>query len=307
MNNNTYIDKITGPVIPIPTPFKENKAVDHESLKNYIKFLSENGIKNIMTTVGTSRYNLLTEEEVKATNKTIAESCDNGMISIVANPIIGDLEKGIEYAKHAENVGANVYLCYFPERYYGDDLIVSYFKKIAASISIPILIHEMPMRNGLGGGSIQYSLSLLEKLFAIDNVIGVKEESLDINYGNSLVKNISDKAVVIGAGGGMSRYLRDYWRGAKAFLGGIGNFYPKLELDFYDAMMQKDFEKAHKIVHEQEIPYFEKVVPKGWHPSLKAAISLTGYIKNEERPPMKAFSEQELKELESILKENNWI
>ena len=50
--------EIVGPVIPIPTAFDKNQN-DLDSLKSYVNKIVELGIPNVMTTIGTSRYNLL--------------------------------------------------------------------------------------------------------------------------------------------------------------------------------------------------------------------------------------------------------
>ncbi|HTL80349.1 MAG TPA: dihydrodipicolinate synthase family protein [Bacteroidia bacterium] len=305
---NKYIDKVTGPVIPLPTPFNSKFEVDYGALSSYVKFLVDNGIRNVMTTVGTSRFNLLTEDEVKKVNETVVKAAAGKAITIVANPLTGGTDKAIEFGKHAEQIGADLFLTYYPERYYGDDNTYDYLKAINDAVNIGILIHEMPMRNGYGPGNIQYSLPLLHRLLELKNIVGVKEEALDAEYSNKIVAEIKDKAVVIGAGGGMSRYyLRDHKLGSKAFLGGIGNFIPQLELEFYNAMMNGDQERAGKIVNEIEIPYFTKVVPVGWHPSLKAALALKGLMPAHERPPMKQYTAEETNVVKEAMKSNNWI
>ncbi|MEQ8907578.1 MAG: dihydrodipicolinate synthase family protein [Vicingaceae bacterium] len=305
--NNPYLNEITGPVIPLPTPFNADESVDHESLHNYVTFLVDNGIKNIMTTVGTSRYNLLTNEEVKAVNETVVKAAAGKAKTIVANPPFGGQMHALEFAKHAEEIGADLYLAYFPDRNYGENDILNFFQELSDAINIGILIHEMPLRNGLGGGAVQYSVPLLKKLLQIKNVVGVKEEALDIAHSNAVVRAISSEAVIIGAGGGMSRYLRDYWLGAKAFLGGIGNFAPQVELDFYQLFENKEFEKAYQLVEEVELPFFQDVVPFGWHPSLKGMLHLCGHMQEFERRPLKQNSKEELNQLKATLQKNNWL
>src|ERR1051325_4746319 len=242
---NRFIEKVTGPVIPLPTPFTSSFEVDHEALYSYVQFLVSNGISNVMTTVGTSRFNLLSESEVKKVNETVVKAADGKAITIVANPTTGGTASAVDFARHAEKIGADLFLAYYPERYYGEENTFQYFKTIHDSVGIGILIHEMPMRNGMGGGNVQYSISLLERLMELKNIVGVKEEALDAEYSNKVVAALKDKAVIIGAGGGMSRYfLRDHDLGSKAFLGGLGNFSPRLELDFFEAMMKGDREKA---------------------------------------------------------------
>jgi len=303
---NKYLDEIQGTVIPLPTPFLADESVDHDSLSKYVKFLVDQGIPNVMTTVGTSRYNLLNAEEIKAVNKTVVKAANGQAKTIVANPPFGRQADAIEFAEHSREIGADLFLAYYPERFYGDDYLLDFFGKVADAAGIGVLIHEMPMRNGLGGGSVQYPISTLKKLLDIPNVVGLKEEALDMAYSGSVVRALAKKAVIIGAGGGMSRYLRDYWSGAKAFLGGIGNFNPALEIEFFAAMQAKDYDKAYGIVNQVEIPFFQKIVPFGWHPSLKAMLALRGHMEGYERKPMKQSSEEERSKIDEIMKSNHW-
>ncbi len=308
MKSNKYLEKVTGPVIPIPTPFTKSQDVDYAALKSYIQFLVDRGIKNVMTTVGTSRFNLLSEEEVKRVNETIVESVDGKAVTIVANPLTGGTKHAIDFAKHSEEIGADLFMAYFPERHYGEENTFKFFEQVCNNISIGVLIHEMPKRSGLGGGPVHYSLPLLDKLFEIDNLVGLKEEALDADYSNQIVERFSKIAVIIGAGGGMSRYLyRDFDLGAKTFLGAVGNFIPELELEFFDAITSGNKERATQIVEELEQPFFEKAVPMGWHPGLKAALALKGLMPIYEREPMKFMSGAEVEELKSIMKSYNWL
>lgn len=305
---NKFYDKVSGPVIPLPTPFTADHSVDYDAMFSYVQFLVNNGIKNVMTTVGTSRFNLLTKDEVKKLNETVVKAAKGKAITIVANPTVGGTPEAVEFAKHSEAIGADLFLAYYPERFYGDDNTYKFFKTLNDNSSIGILLHEMPMRNGFGGGTVQYSLDLLDRLLDLPNVVGVKEEALDHEYSNKVVARIKDRAVVIGAGGGMSRYLlRDHQLGAKAFLGGLGNFVPQLELEFFEAITSGNKQRAEQIVNEIELPYFGKVVPMGWHPSLKAALALKGLMPAYERPPMPEIHGDNLVILKDVMKANNWI
>jgi len=306
---NKYLNKITGPVIPLPIPFTECEEVDYVALESYVKWLVDNGIKNVMTTVGTSRYNLMTPDEAMKANETVVKAAAGKAISIVANPQFGGTKHAIEFAKHSESIGADIFLAYFPERHYGEENTYDYFKELSDSVSnIGILIHEMPMRNGFGGPQQQYSLELIDRILDLENVIGMKEEALDAEYSNQIVEKFSEKAVIIGAGGGMSRYLaRDFERGAKAYLGGIGGFAPQVELEFFDAMITGNTVEAEEIVKSIEKPYFDVVVPMGWHPSLKAALSVKGLMPKFERKPMRVMPDSEYDQIREIMNNNGWL
>lgn len=297
------IDQIIGPVIPIPVPFTHDFELDLPALEKYVGFLCRSGISNIMTTVGTSRFNLLTVEEILRVNACVIQACSGNVNSIVACPSHCSTKTAIKYGLHAQELGASFYLAYYPERYYGDEYIYGFFQELSKNLSIPILIHEMPMRNGLGPETVQYSLDLLDQLLEIPGICGLKEESLDENYSRQIVEQLADKAIIIGAGGGMSRYLRDFSLGAKTFLGGIGNIYPQMELDFFQSLMRGDVSEATIFVKDYELPFFQSTISMGWHPCLKAALSLGNLLPPYERPPMKQIKGDQLLELKKSLDE----
>jgi 4-hydroxy-tetrahydrodipicolinate synthase len=56
--------RIRGPVFPIVIPFTENEDVDYEGLHRYVEFLVNGGARVLLLTVGTSRFNLLTSQEM---------------------------------------------------------------------------------------------------------------------------------------------------------------------------------------------------------------------------------------------------
>jgi len=300
---------VRGVVIPLPTPFRGDLDVDHEALARYVGWLIGHGIDTVMTTVGTSRFNLLTPDEAKAVNQTVVEAAGGRATTIVANPQFGSTHHAVTFARHARVIGADYFLAYYPERYYGDDNTVEFFSAIAsAADGLGILVHETPMRCGFGGPARHYSAAVLERLLQIDGVVGMKEEALDADHSNALVETFSGGAIVIGAGGGMSRYLeRDFDRGAAAYLGGIGGFAPAVELAFFSALTGGRRAEAERIVAELERPYFDTVVPWGWHPALKAAISLKGLLPIEERPPMKSLNDDQMTSLRHVLASNGWL
>lgn len=299
---NKTVEKVQGPVIPLPIPFHEDDSIAYDALAEYVNFLCEKGIPNLMTTIGTSRYNVLNFDEIRKVNETVVKAAKGRAVTIVSNPQVGGTKHSIDFAKHAESIGADFFLVYFPERDYGDEFTIPFFKRIHDESNIDILIHEMPFRSGLGPGNYQYSISMLNELLSFERIVGMKEEALDEAYSNLIVETFSKDAIIIGAGGGMSRYFyRDFSRGAKAFLGGLGNFIPEIELDFYQKMINGDQEGARRIVEDIEIPYFKKVVPIGWHPHLKAALAYKGLMPKWDRMPMKMLSQEELKMLEEAI------
>lgn len=299
--------RVRGPIIPLPTPFTEDFEVDYEGLGRYVDHLASNGAGGMMTTVGTSRFNLLDKAEMLRINDTVLQAAAGRCLTIVSTPMTGSTRQCIEFGQRAKAAGADILLVYHPERHYGDDTLFGFFNDIADAVDIALMIHEMPMRNGLGGGQMQYSVSLLNRLLdEIPNVIGMKEEALDWNYSGAVLKATAGKAAIVGAGGGMSRYLRDYWHGARAFLSGIANFAPALENEFFEAMLNENFKRAHEIVYTIEAPFFQALVPVGWHIALKECLHVAGLMQPHERPPLRRVLPEQRAIVRSVMEENGW-
>lgn len=298
-------NSIAGPVFPILTPYTQSGDVDSSALQKYIEFLSSSGAKTILTTVGTSRFNLMSNAEIMAVNKILAASTDQNTITLVAGPLSGSLAINIEFAQHAEKSGADGYIAFFPERWYGPEAIFGFFEKLSQSVSIAILIHEMPMRSGYGG-QMQYPIDLLDRLIKLPNLVGMKEECMDGGYAYKIHRHLSEQCAIIGAGA-MRNYMRDFHAGAKANLVGVGSFFPKVEIAFQEALKSGDTERAHKIVREYEDPYFDIAVSLGWHPQLKETLNILGLMPPYERAPMPRLNLDQQDQLKKCINELGWL
>jgi 4-hydroxy-tetrahydrodipicolinate synthase len=297
--------QLVGPVFPILTPFYETGEVDHESLERYVKFLVAAGAGTVMTTVGTSRLNLLSEDEIRAVNATVAAASSAKTMTIAAGPMTGSLHSNLEFARHAESVGADAYIAYFPERWYGPEAVFDFFRQLSESVSIGIMIHEMPIKSGYGG-QVQYPLDLLERLVELPNVVGMKEECMDGGYAYKLHRRLQGKCAIIGAGA-MRNFMRDFHAGAKANLVGVGSFFPRVEMAFHQAMNAGDMEKAHRIVRQYEDPYFDVAVELGWHPQLKETLHLLGLMPPFERAPLPRLNETQRVRLRDCIEHLGWL
>src|SRR5438105_4995707 len=102
---------IRGPVTPIPTPFKadDRYAVDHDALARYVDWMVTQGAPAMLTTVGTSRFNLLTTDEMLAVNETVVRATNGRAMTIVSGPFSGSTRENIRFAQHAAKIGAGAF------------------------------------------------------------------------------------------------------------------------------------------------------------------------------------------------------
>lgn len=303
-----FLDAVKGPVFPIPIPFNEHGAIDYQGLGRYVEFLLGHGAATIMVTVGTSRFDVLTIDEMKKVNQVVAETAQGKATVIVTTPPKGPTSQAIDFAQHAQSVGADAILAVYPDRYYGDSSVIQFYKDVALSCKIGVMIHLKAIpagRAGLGP-QVQFSPKLVEHLAAIENLVGIKEESLDPALSYQYSRHLSDKILIIGGAGGMRDYLTKYNWGQQAYLVGIGNFVPRLEDRFYKALFQGELDVARKIVFEYEEPFFDVALGAGWHLALKEALAFFDLMKPWERPPLSRISQEEQNKIINLLRSIQW-
>lgn len=292
-----FLKNVKGPVFPIPTPFTEDGHVDYQGIETYVQFLLEKKARTLMVTVGTSRFDVLTVDEMKKVNETVVKAIRGHAVTMVTTPTYGPTSQAVDFAMHAEDIGADSILAVYPERYYSDEDVFHFFEDIAGACSIGVLIHLMPIRPGRFGVGTQvhYSPDLVARITALENVVGIKEESHDQGLAYKYTRLFGHQIVVIGGAGGMRAYLAAYQWGQPAYLVGIGNFVPEIELAFYAALEKGDYEGAHRIVFDKEEPFFDASVRVGWHLALKEALDYKGLMPAWERRPMARLSDQDQK------------
>ncbi|MDZ4701361.1 MAG: dihydrodipicolinate synthase family protein, partial [Rhodothermales bacterium] len=297
--------RIRGPVFPIPIPFTSDESVDYAAIRTYANFLVEHGAPVLLMTVGTSRFNLLTRDEMMAANAALVEAVDGRAMAVAAGPgpFSGSTRENSAFARHARSIGADAILLVYPERWYGDEPVVGFFNDVAASADIGVMVHAVAMRDGFGGMHARrlMDLALLEKIAAIENVIGVKEENGERAVYEAILAGLNHLLPIIGAGGAMRRFINDAKLGAFTYLVGIGSFRPDLAMTFYRAVMAGDEARATAIAAAYEDPYFAKAVSYGWHRALKETLHVLGLMPPYERAPLDRLKPAECDALRELV------
>lgn len=293
----------SGPVFPIPPSFDNREEFDEEQIKNYLLFLYNSGVKIIMTTAGTSQFNLLSIEEIRLFNDICANSNFNACI--LGIPILSKkhIIDEISYinSKNYKNVGI---ILIYPDRYYDNDTVINFFNEIADFSNYPIFIHGLPIRNGIGSGNHSYDKKIIECLSKNKNIFGMKEESPSYEEGFQLCSNLVNKEFIfIVAGGSQRRFTFLHTAGAQTFLSGIGNIYPELDIDFFIKITSKNMPEAIEIMNNYETVLFKTFMKLGWHKSLREGLRQKKLCCFFNRQPFPKSTHEEKLLIKNVLEE----
>ena len=286
----------TSTVVAIPPSYESDGTAEVESTSSYLDFLTSRGIDTVMSTAGTSQFNLLSYEEIHQFNAAIASSDAKKKILGVPPCSLRDALKFTNDALKYCDSSCRLMLL-FPDRYYDDKTIISYISSVSDAAGSPVYIHCMPMRKGTGG-TWDYTSYVINDLHSKGVLEGIKEEHTSLKKSYDFVGDLNSDIDVIVAGGSMRRHQFLKSAGANSFLSGIGNLIPKVELDYVESVsslscIQKNL--------ELETSLFSVFMKYGWHPSLRYALRHLNLTCKADRQPWPDLSDIAKEEIEAVV------
>ena len=84
---------------------------------------------------------------------------------------------------------------------------------------------------------------------------------------------------------------------------GVGCLDPKISIDFYDALLSKNYKFCDNIIKKIERPFFKMISKYGWHIAIKSCLCDMNLMKKYERSPLKELNQKKHNEI--ILFMNN--
>ena len=161
-----------GSAVALVTPFDENGKVNFDKIKELVEYHIENGTDAIVACGTTGEASTMSNEEKHAVIDFTVKFVQK-RIPVIAGTGSNCTKSSIELSKFAQSVGCDGVLVV--TTYYNkttQEGLISHYMAIANSISIPIILYNVPSRTGLNILP-QTALALSD----IPNVVAVKEAS----------------------------------------------------------------------------------------------------------------------------------
>tara|TARA_R100000152_G_C6764867_1_gene189559 strand:- start:377 stop:1243 length:867 start_codon:yes stop_codon:yes gene_type:complete len=284
-------------VIPIPPSYNKDESLCLKDTAKYLKFLEKYrcpkgwGTRTIMTTAGTSQFNLLDQNEIRSFNECVSDF--DGKVILGLPPL--SLNQVIKFIKNSRSNNFSNWMALYPDRYYDDESIIDYFKRIREHTNSPIYLHGMFARSGYGG-HWNYTSDILNKLWEDKVICGIKEEHSELQKSYNVLQKLPFELDIIVAGGSMRRHQFLRSAGANSFLAGIGNLFPRIEERYVQGISMD-----HCL--EQESKLFSVFGKHGWHRSLRIALSLLDLGCHYDRMPYPKRKKEVVDDIKKVLEQ----
>jgi len=279
------------------TPFHEDGSVDYEAYARLVDRQVEAGVDFLVPLATTGETPALSQEEKVEIYKVVIKHA--GGLPIVPGVGVNCMADTLANIRLLEPFKPDAFLVVVP--YYNKPTQrgqYEYFKAVAQSTDIPIVVYNVPGRTGAN----MLPDTLIRLAEDCDNIIAVKEASGNYSQVSEIVRRAPEGFSVLSGDDDMT--LAFMATGADGVISVASNIAPKEVCCMVDAIMDDDMSLARKM-HHKLFPLFKACFVESNPIPAKAALNIMGEMSDTVRLPL-AEASQQTRDLMSNVLEDLW-
>ena len=260
--------KWEGVMPAITTKFTADDSLDLDMFSTNVEAQLKAGVHGIILGGTLGEASTLTEDEkevlVRETVSLVGEK-----VPVIINIAEQTTKGAIAAASNAEKFGASGLMMLPPMRYKADDFeTITYFKRVAQSTDLPIMIYNNPIDYG-----INVSLDMFEELLSCDNIKAIKESTRDITNITRIRNRFNDRLKILC--GVDTLALESLLIGANGWVAGLVCAFPAETVAIYELAKQGRIAEATEI-YRWFMPLLELDISPQLVQNIKLAEVATG-------------------------------
>lgn len=267
----------TGVATALATPF-DDSGINIKEFKKFINFQIDSGIDALVVCGTTGESSTMTQEEkIQAIECTVSTA--NKRVPIIVGTGSNDTATSIVNSIIAQELGADGLLVVTP--YYNKTTqlgLIEHYKAIASSVSIPIILYNVPSRTGMN-----LSPETCFELSKIDNIVGIKEASGNISQ-VAQIANLCGNDFSIYSGND-DQIVPVLSLGGKGVISVLSNIEPKLTCSITNSFFKKATDEA-CYYQLQALPLIHSLLKETNPIPVKAGINMLGFDFGKPRLPL---------------------
>lgn len=241
------METLKGVFTPMITVFDEDGELDWEANKRFIDWLISQKISGVVLLGSTGEFSSLTTEERKKFVREMTSHV-NGRIPVLVGTGSTSFKETLELSRHAEAVGAKGVLVVNPYYWkFNEDQLYQYFSEISESISIPVILYNIPELTGQNlSVDLIYRLAMNHK-----NIAGIKDTVKDIGHIRQiLIKVKQERPEFLVFAAYDDQLLPAFQLGADGSINGTANFAPNMSINLFHFYKNGNHKAANEMHRE---------------------------------------------------------
>ena len=279
----------------VTTKFTAQDTLDLDMFAVNIRAQVDAGVHGIVlggtlgeaSTLSDAEKSILTKETV---------SLVNGKVPVLINIAEQSTKGAIAAAHTAEKDGASALMMLPPMRYKaGDAEVVTYFKAVADSTSLPIMVYNNPVDY-----KIEVTLDMFDQLLVCDNIQAVKESTRDISNVTRIKNAFGDRLKILC--GVDTLALESLLMGADGWVAGLVDAFPAETVAIYELQKAGRIQEAIEI-YRWFMPLLELDINPKLVQNIKLAEVHTGIGTEYVRAPRLPLAGEERAHVLQVIKQ----
>jgi len=244
------------------TPFTKDEKLDLEMFEKNLAAQKEAGVHGIIIGGSLGEASTITEKEKEELTEFSVEYL-NEDIPVIVNIAETTTADAIKQVANAKKWGADGIMLLPPMRYKTDDReTITYFKTVARSTDLPIMIYNNPPDY-----RIDCRPDMFDELVECENINALKESSRDVTNLTRMKNRFGDRfAVLCGVD---TLAMEELCLGADGWVAGLVDAFPNETVAIYNLVKAGKIEEATNIYR-----WFMPLLELDIHPKLVQYIKL---------------------------------
>lgn len=279
------------------TPFTADDKIDLDMYEKNLAAQLDAGVHGIIIGGSLGEASTITEKEKEELTEYSVEYL-NGKIPVIMNIAESRTSDAILQASNARKWGADGIMLLPPMRYKTDDKeTIAYFKAVANSTELPIMIYNNPHDY-----KIDTRPDMFDELVECENITALKESSRDVTNLTRMKNRFGDRIKILC--GVDTLAMEELCLGADGWVAGLVDAFPKEIITIYNLVKAGRIEEATKI-YRWFMPLLELDIHSKLVQYIKLAATQTGIGTEYVRAPRLVLEGEERKRILKII--NNAI
>ena len=258
------------------TPVDAEGKIDLQALAAFTDWQIREGIHGLIPLGSTGEFLSLSEADWDGVARTVIETAA-GRVPVLIGTGAEDTREAIRLSRKAEAMGADGVMIIPP--FYStptDDEIVTHYREIAASISIPIMVYNNPATS-----NVDLKPELLARIAKIDGCDYVKESTLEVTRIRDIVRLAGNDMTPFGGILGFESFVM----GAQGWVAVASNVAPAAMARIFTlAADDKKYDEARDLYLEW-LPVIQAVGGQAYVAGSKALLNHMGFAAGAPLPP----------------------
>jgi len=246
----------------LTTPFTVNDELDLPMFEKNLHAQVNAGVHGVIISGSLGEASTLTTSEKEELIKFALRKVE-AKIPVILNIAEASAKDALHQTALAKQWNADGLMLLPPMRYKADDReTIEYFKTVARSTDLPIMIYNNPIDY-----KIEVTLDMFEELAECKNITAVKESTRDVSNVTRMKNRFGDRYKVLC--GVDTIAMEELLLGADGWVAGLVNAFPNETAAVYELVRSGKIEEATKIYR-----WFMPLLELDIHPKLVQYIKL---------------------------------